>query len=101
MAQSNHERVGKALEILNTGLKPFVELEMSAQYGARWQYEAVKSLREQHLSDDGNDLHLDTQGLLLIMWDQWHTVFKNVLGHAERSLVSELRETRNNWPHQA
>ncbi len=100
MAQSNHERVGKALEILNTGLKPFVELEMSAQYGARWQYEAVKSLREQHLSDDGNDLHLDTQGLLLIMWDQWHTVFKNVLGHAERSLVSELRETRNKWAHQ-
>ena len=100
MAQSNHERVGKALEILNTGLKPFVELEMSAQYGARWQYEAVKSLREQHLSDDGNDLHLDTQGLLLIMWDQWHTVFKNVLGHAERSLVSELRETRNKWANQ-
>ena len=28
MAQSNHERVGKALKILHTGLKPFVEREM-------------------------------------------------------------------------
>lgn len=98
MAQSNHERVGKALELLNTGLKPFVEREMQAVYGQRWQYEAVKSLREQHITDDG--LHLDAQGLLLILWDQWQQVFRNVLGHSERSLVSELRETRNKWAHQ-
>src|SRR5438128_1030779 len=100
MAQSNHERVGRALETLNKGLKPFVEREMESKYGTRWQYEAVKSLREQHLSGDGDDAHLDTQGLLLIMWDQWHLVFNKVLGHAERSLVSELRETRNKWAHQ-
>src|SRR6266699_3142442 len=99
MAQSNHERVGRALEILNTGLTPFVEREMLAKYGERWRYEAARSLREQHLSSDGGP-HLDTQGLLLILWDQWNTVFKNVLGHAERSLVSELRETRNKWAHQ-
>ncbi len=99
MAQSNHERVGRALEILNTGLTPFVEREMLAKYGERWRYEAARSLREQHLASDGSP-HLDTQGLLLIMWDQWHEVFKNVLGHAERSLVSELREVRNKWAHQ-
>ncbi len=100
MAQSNLERVGRALEILNKGLKPFVEREMLAKYGERWQYEAVKSLREQHQSNDDVDAHLDTQGLLLIMWDQWHLVFTRVLGHAERSLVSELRDTRNRWAHQ-
>src|SRR5260370_15120243 len=100
MAQSNHERVGKALELLNSGLKPVVEREMLAKYGPRWQYEAVKSLREQHLSGNEEDVHLDTQGLVLILWDQWHLVFSRVLGHAERSLVSELRETRNNWAHQ-
>jgi len=99
MAQSNHERVGRALEILNTGLTPFVEREMLAKYGEHWRYEAARSLREQHLSSDEGP-HLDTQGLLLIMWDQWHEVFKNVLGHAERSLVSELREVRNKWAHQ-
>src|SRR5579859_2250167 len=100
MAQSNLERVGKALELLNTGLKPFVEREMLAKYGVRWRYEAVNALRDHHLTDDGQDIHLDTQALLLILWDQWHTVFQNVLGHAERSLVSELRTTRNKWAHQ-
>jgi Swt1-like HEPN len=99
MAQSNLERVGRALELLNKGLKPFIEREMLAKYGARWQYEALKSLREQHFTDD-DDLYLDTQGLLLIMWDQWNDVFYKVLGHAERSLVSELRDTRNKWAHQ-
>jgi predicted AAA+ superfamily ATPase len=100
MAQSNHERVGKALELLNSGLKPFVEREMLAKYGPRWQYEAVKSLREQHLSGDEEEVHLDTQGLLFILWDQWNLVFNKVLGHTERSIVSELRETRNKWAHQ-
>src|SRR5713226_4971678 len=101
MSQSNHERIGRALEILNTGLKPFVERAMLAKYDVRWQSEVVKSLREQHLSGDGGeDAHLDTQGLLLIMWDQWNEVFYKVLGHAERSLVSELRDTRNKWAHQ-
>ncbi len=74
MAQSNHERVGKALEILNTGLTPFIEREMLAKYGERWRYEAARSLREQHLASEGGP-HLDTQGLLLILWDQWHEVF--------------------------
>jgi HEPN superfamily Swt1-like protein len=99
MAQSNLERIGRSLELLNKGLKPFIEREMLANYGTRWQYEALKSLREQHFTDD-DDLHLDTQGLLLIMWDQWNDVFYKVLGHAERSLVSELRDTRNKWAHQ-
>jgi len=100
MSQSNYERVGKALGILNQGLQPFVEREMLAKYGERWRYKALDALREQHISDDGNDLYLDTQGLLLILWNEWPTVFRNVLGYAERSLVSELREVRNKWAHQ-
>ncbi len=101
MAQSNHERVGKSLEILNKGLQPFIEREMQAVYGARWLQEAAANLRDYHLSSARNsELSGDTQVLLMVMWDQWNTVFKNVLGHAERSLVSELRETRNKWAHQ-
>ncbi len=45
MAQSNHERVGRVLEILNTGLKPFVEREMPAT--ARLE-EVVRRIAEQH-----------------------------------------------------
>src|SRR5258708_12940486 len=100
MSQSNRERVGKSLDILNTGLQPFVEREMQAKYGTRWRYEALNSLRDQHISKDGTDLNLDTQVLLLILWDQWQAFFRNVLGHAERSLVSELRNVRNDWAHQ-
>src|SRR5437764_8265823 len=46
------------------------------------------------------DEHWYTQALLLVMWDQWNVVFRNVLGQAERTLVSELREVRNRWAHQ-
>ena len=91
MAQSNHERVGKALELLNKGLQPFVEREMQAVYGTRWLQEAAANLREYHLSSArGGELSGDTQVLLMVMWDQWNLVFKNALGHAERSFVSEI-----------
>ncbi len=101
MAQSNRERVGRALEILNGGLKPFVERELQAVYGERWMQEVAPSLREhQVVAGRNGELAVDTQVLLIVMWDQWFQVFKNVLGHAERSLVSELRETRNKWAHQ-
>ena len=33
MAASNHERVGKALDLLNNGLRPFAEREMRATHG--------------------------------------------------------------------
>jgi hypothetical protein len=37
MATSNHERVGRALELLNAGLMPFFERELRAAFGDRWQ----------------------------------------------------------------
>ena len=36
MAISNHERVGKALNLLKDGLRPFVEREMQAFYRSNW-----------------------------------------------------------------
>jgi hypothetical protein len=42
----------------------------------------------------------DTQALLAVMWDQWNVVFKNILSQAHRSIVSELRDVRNQWAHQ-
>src|SRR6266516_5182603 len=101
MAQSNHERVGRALDLLNKGLQPFIEREMQAVHGDRWLQEAAASLRDYQLaSARSGELSGDTQVLLMVMWDQWQMVFRNVLGHAERSLVSELREVRNKWAHQ-
>ena len=34
MAISNHDRVGKVLDLLKEGLRPFVEREMQAHYRA-------------------------------------------------------------------
>ena len=36
MAISNHERVGKALELLKDGLQPFVERELKQEHQQHW-----------------------------------------------------------------
>ena len=98
MAKSNHTRVGDGLELLNDGLRPFVEREMKAHYSKEWTG-IVQGVLGNKTRGSG-DIHWDTQALLTVMWDQWNTVFRNTLGPAERSLVSELRDVRNRWAHQ-
>jgi hypothetical protein len=50
MATSNHERVARALELLNAGLMPFFERERRAAYGDQWHEEArqVRAWRDAH-----------------------------------------------------
>jgi len=101
MAITNHERVGKALDLLKEGLYPFVERELQAQYGKYWITKATESWPRDLIWPEDADLpHLDVALILKLMWDQWNDVFRQTLGHAERSLVSELREARNRWAHQ-
>lgn len=77
MAVSNHERVGKALELLNEGLKPFVSRELQAVYKGYYMDEALAALR----SDPGrpaagtDSSRWDTQALLSIMVGRWDQVF--------------------------
>jgi len=102
MAITNHERVGKALELLNAGLSPYVERELKAAHGERWMEVVSQSFKDEKRAGKkkGQGVHWDTQTLLHVLWDQWNLVFGKVLGQAERSLVSELRETWNRWAHQ-
>src|SRR5438876_1595756 len=101
MALSNHERIGKALELLNLGLEPFVEREMKVHYRERWPEVSKAYARQvQSPSLKAKAAHWDTQALLGMMWEQWNDVFKKTLGQAERTWVSELREVRNKWAHQ-
>ena len=101
MAISNHERVGKALDLLKAGLGPFVDREIRGALESR-------TLDTHRMRDYGEDRVLgnkpipewDVAGLLKLMWDTWHEVFRKILGPAERSLVSELRDHRNRWAHQ-
>src|SRR4051794_30962930 len=97
MALSNRERVGKALDLLAAGLKPFVERELRAVHADRWEEAAREGMNER----GRQKISLaDSQVLLSALWNQWNAVFNRILGQAQRSLVSELREVRNRWAHQ-
>ncbi|MFO0729644.1 MAG: Swt1 family HEPN domain-containing protein [Nitrospiraceae bacterium] len=102
MAITNHERVGKALDLLKDGLQPFVEREMKAQHAQLWFEQVKASVRETQPNLFGTEdkPRWDVAALLAVMWNQWQLVFRNTLGQAERSIVSELREVRNKWAHQ-
>lgn len=103
MAVSNHERVGRALSLLREGLYPFIEREMQAVYRDRWLAPATASFPENynHRRNTAEVLREDASALLILMCEQWQSVFKKTLGQAERNLVSELRSTRNQWAHHA
>ncbi|MGC2112576.1 MAG: Swt1 family HEPN domain-containing protein [Candidatus Korobacteraceae bacterium] len=102
MAITNHERVGKALDLLKEGLQPFVEREMKAQH-AQLRLDQVRESvadTQSHLFSAKNEPQWDSASLLSVMWNQWNVVFRKTLGQAERTLVSELRDVRNRWAHQ-
>ncbi|MBN2450533.1 MAG: DUF499 domain-containing protein [Lentisphaeria bacterium] len=101
MAISNHERVGKALESLKAGLGSFAERELqaAAKDGTLTPQDLRRFLDDPMLADRP-PAQWDAAALLKVMWDTWNEVFRRTLGHAERSLVSELREVRNRWAHQ-
>ncbi len=102
MAITNYERVGKSLELLRDGLRPFIERELSAKYGKYWITKSTEGWQNELSWPDGADMpDMDVALLLRLMWEQWNQVFRDTLGFAERSLVSELREVRNKWAHQA
>jgi len=100
MAITNHERVGKALDLLKAGLGPFIEREMKNAYGAKMRARVAELVGDDRMLVGIPIAEWDAAGLLKLMWDAWNDVFRNTLGHAERSLVSELREERNKWAHQ-
>lgn len=102
MAVTNHERIGKALELFNGGLTPFIERELHRVYGDKWKttVQQVVGGGKPGRGGRGNLQEWDTASLLKVMWEAWNDVFGTMLGRAERSLVSELIEVRNKWAHQ-
>lgn len=100
MATTNHERVGKALDILKTGLGPFIQREISSVYKDRAANEIQQFIRDDRLNSKRAIDEWDTGVLLRFMWEYWNEVFRMTLGHTERSIVSELRDHRNRWAHQ-
>ncbi|MCY4583299.1 MAG: Swt1 family HEPN domain-containing protein [Chloroflexi bacterium] len=100
MAITNRERVGSAMDALKDGLAPFASREFINQHKGR-----SAPVLQQILGDAIQDakqhfFKMDTAALLRVMWDSWNEVYRDTLGNAERSLVSELRDIRNRWAHQ-
>ncbi len=100
MAITNHERIGKAMDLLKAGLAPFAEREFQNIHSSKALAEARRFLGEDRLLANKPLAEWDATALLKLMWEAWNEVFRQVLGHAERSLVSELRDVRNKWAHQ-
>ena len=59
MAITNHERVGKALELLKEGLRPFVERELKTYHGDRWASEVKEVLDDTRLGGGKADAMQD------------------------------------------
>ena len=100
MAVTNHERVGKGLELLRAGLGPFVERELKQAVQAG----NLSGHRRKEIADDPMfrrpSSEWDVAVVLRLIWDNWHDAFSGTLGRSDRSLVSELRDHRNTWAHQ-
>ena len=101
MATTNHERVGKTLELLKAGLGPFVDREVQSAIKAQ----RVDPATLRRFVDDpqiGNRpvTEWDVAALLKLMWETWNDTFRVILGPAERGFVGEMRGHRNRWAHQ-
>ncbi len=96
--------VREGLDTLTQGLAPYVESKLRMVFHDDWERHARSSFRrprEQPAGGNQDDSFVwDAHSTLTVMWDQWNAVFRQQLGHYERSLISELREFRNRWAHQ-
>ena len=102
MAITNYERVGKALEHLKFGLAPFVDREIKdAIASSSLSMQRIKEFLDDPILAKKSIGEWDASALIKIMWDTWNEVFRKTLGFSERSLVSEIRDWRNKWAHQA
>ncbi|HWS57042.1 MAG TPA: Swt1 family HEPN domain-containing protein, partial [Actinotalea sp.] len=98
MTLTPRERVGRGLDILAAGLRPFVDLHMSASTpGKDW----VALLQARDEQRDGRPRVYsadDPQVVLRVLTEEWRT-FGPDLTRVMRAMAQELRETRNQWAH--
>ena len=69
MAINNHERVGKAMDLVKAGVGPFVEREFKNVYQEKALSEALMLLGEDRLNARKPIAEWDVAALLKVMWD--------------------------------
>jgi predicted AAA+ superfamily ATPase len=100
VAITNQDRVGKAMDLLRSGLAPFVEREFKSQHQTQATEAARRYFGDDRTVGKKSITEWDVAALLKLLWEAWNDIFGKTLGRAERSLVQELRECRNKWAHQ-
>lgn len=98
MAKSTRQYVFEGMELLPSALTPFVEKRLESSIKGHWQLEVVQRVQGLRPNSTG-DVGWDQQGLLKTMMAFWKDAFSMVLGHPERSYVSELLDVRNKLSH--
>ena len=96
---SNRDVIGRGLELLASGLGPFVDAQMTAAVpgGQDWISVLTARDRSRHGTSYRNSLS-DARFLLRVVTEQWRA-FNHQLSRAEQSFASELRESGNRWAH--
>ena len=84
--------------MLPAALVPFVEKRLENSIKGHWQLEVVQRVQGLRPNSAG-EVGWDQQGLLKAMMAFWKDAFGTVLGHPERSYVSELLDVRNKLSH--
>ena len=97
MAATNRERLLKGFDLLVAGLGPYAVREFKGRLGSSW--EAEVGYKMPRVNDLTEALTRDPYALLKAMIDQWNAVFRDTLGHMERSIVGELLTFRNSFAH--
>ena len=105
MSITNHDRVGKGLQLLADGLGPVVERECRNAFGKNWavqsqQARAGRQGQGQKREGKPGSNTQDIAFLLGMIKDEWEKVFRKKLARHDRSLVFELYDIRNKWAHQ-
>ncbi|MFN3946071.1 MAG: DUF499 domain-containing protein [Allosphingosinicella sp.] len=98
MAKSTRQHVFEGMELLPAALIPFVEKRLESSLKGHWQLEVVQRVQGLKPNSAG-EVGWDQQGLLKTMMAFWKDAFATVLGHPERSYVSELLDVRNKLSH--
>lgn len=98
MAKSTRQYVFEGMELLPEALIPFVEKRLDSSVKGHWQIDVVQRVQGLKPNAEG-EVAWDQQGLLKTMVAFWKEAFGTVLGHPERSYVSELLDVRNKLSH--
>jgi len=94
MATTNSQRIQLAMQVLATGLGPHVDRCLTQRIGSDWPGAVSRDGRVP------SNATSDAQFLLKAMIALWREGgFADTLGHAGRSWVGELLDTRNRWAH--